>query len=206
MDKAGCIRRSGPHQATTRALSWFGAIGDIARSRRRPCSARKGGRRQSSPHLPRLRKRGPTSPLISCPDWTRSSSGAGPPNGSSFARGATGYRSNPALAGIVGPPARVHRTDHLGVVDPLRIDLHGDRVRLCGRDGRSQRREVGHQVRRVRLEEIHRLGQAAESPGAKASQADSGCERRVDHPTHSRGQHGLAAVRREADTCGGVDR
>jgi hypothetical protein len=47
---------------------------------------------------------------------------------------------------------------------------------LLGRVGRSRRREVGEQVGRVHLEEIHRLRQAAKPPGAKASEADPLCE------------------------------
>jgi hypothetical protein len=43
---------------------------------------------------------------------------------------------------------------------------------LLGRVGRSRRREVGEQVGRVHLEEIHGLRQAAKPPGAKASEAD----------------------------------
>jgi hypothetical protein len=41
------------------------------------------------------------------------------------------------------------------------------RATQLGGGGRSRRREVGGQVRRVHLEEIDRLGQAAESPRAK---------------------------------------
>ena len=39
---------------------------------------------------------------------------------------------------------------------------------LCRSGGGSRRREVSEQVRRVDLEEIDRLGQAAESPGPEA--------------------------------------
>jgi hypothetical protein len=58
-------------------------------------------------------------------------------------------------------------------------------VLLCG-DARPQRREVGEQVSRVHLEENHRFGQAAESPGAEA--ADAGAVRkRLDDLRANRG-------------------
>ena len=58
----------------------------------------------------------------------------------------------------------------------------------------------------MHLEEVQRLGQAAESPGAEAAQADSVRERRVDRLAHGRGDHDLAAVRCEADPRGSVRR
>lgn len=57
---------------------------------------------------------------------------------------------------------------------------------LPGRDCRSRRREVREQVSRVHLEKLHRLGQAAESPGAKAPQADPVWDRLADRRAHSR--------------------
>ncbi len=66
---------------------------------------------------------------------------------------------------------------------------HGRGIRrrwLLGKGGRSRRREVDEQVRRVHLEEIHRLGQAVESPGAKAAQADPVWDRLADRRAHSR--------------------
>ena len=75
-----------------------------------------------------------------------------------------------------------------------------------GGGGRSRRREVGGQVSRVRLEEIDRLGQTAEAPGAKAPEADALWERLDDCRAHGRGHDDLPPVRREADARGGVDR
>jgi hypothetical protein len=57
---------------------------------------------------------------------------------------------------------------------------------LLGSGGRSRRREVGGQVSRVHLEEIHRLRQPAEAPGAKAPEADPVWERFDDRRAHGR--------------------
>jgi hypothetical protein len=55
---------------------------------------------------------------------------------------------------------------------------------LLGGGGRSRWREVGGQVSRAHLEEIDRLGQAAESPGAKAPETDPLRERLDDRRAH----------------------
>ncbi len=57
---------------------------------------------------------------------------------------------------------------------------------LLGSGGRSTRREVGGQVSRVHLEELHRLRQPAEAPGAKAPEADPVWERLDDRRAHGR--------------------
>ncbi len=57
---------------------------------------------------------------------------------------------------------------------------------LLGSGGRSTRREVGGQVSRVHLEELHRLRQPAEAPGAKAPEADPVWERFDDRRAHGR--------------------
>jgi hypothetical protein len=49
------------------------------------------------------------------------------------------------------------------------------RASLRRGDGRAERWEVAAQVRRVDLEEIHRLGQPPESPSAEAPQVDALC-------------------------------
>ena len=72
-------------------------------------------------------------------------------------------------------------------------------IPLLGEGGRSRWREDGGQVSRVHLEEIDRLGQAAESPGAKAPETDPLWERLDDRRAYGRGQDDLPPVRREAD-------
>src|SRR3954454_2077512 len=77
---------------------------------------------------------------------------------------------------------------------------------LLGRGSRAKSWEVGEQVSRRHLEEIHRLGQALESPGADALEADPFWERLDDGRVHGRRHEDLAAVRREADARGSVHR
>ena len=58
----------------------------------------------------------------------------------------------------------------------------------------------------MHLEEVQRLGQAAESPGARLLRLTPSGERPIDRLANGGGDHDLAAVRREADPRGGVDR